>query len=153
MDREFYFEKSSEKFFYCIMDFHVADKTVLILNQSLSHWRHRHSLKPHQPGPWFNIKMSSYQNRKSHCGDKAVVRSSYLQNGISYTGKMSSLYWIRALHSLSSTSGIHKALSICIRQTHQLISLMLFHRYSTLMDISSHCTLNNNHDIAMNQFM
>ena len=49
------------------------------------------------PGPWFNIKMSSYQYRKSHCGDKTVVRSSYLHNGISYTGKMTSLYWIGAL--------------------------------------------------------
>ena len=46
-----------------------------------------------RPGPWFNIKMSSYQYRKSHCGDKTVVRSSYLHNGISYTGKMTSLYW------------------------------------------------------------
>ena len=41
--------------------------------------------------------MSSYQYRKSHCGDKTVVRSSYFHHGISYTGKMSSLYWIRAL--------------------------------------------------------
>ena len=49
------------------------------------------------PGPWFNINMSSYRYRKSHCGDKTVVRSSYLHNGISYTGKMSSLYWIGAL--------------------------------------------------------
>ena len=48
------------------------------------------------PGPWFNIKMSSYRYRKYHCGDKTVVRSSYLHNGISYTGKMASLYWIRA---------------------------------------------------------
>ena len=40
-------------------------------------------------GPWFNIKMSSYQYRESHCGDKTVVRWSYLQNGISYTGKIS----------------------------------------------------------------
>ena len=40
-------------------------------------------------------KMSSYQYRKSHCGDKTVVRSSYLHNGISYTGKTASLYWIR----------------------------------------------------------
>ena len=47
-------------------------------------------------GPRFNIKMSSYQYRKSHCGDKTVVRSSYLHNGISYTGKITSLYWIRA---------------------------------------------------------
>ena len=47
--------------------------------------------------PWFNIKMSSCRYRKSHCGDKMVVRSSYLHNGISYTGKITSLYWIRAL--------------------------------------------------------
>ena len=47
----------------------------------------------YSPGPWFNIKMSSYQYRKSHCGDKMVVRSSYLHNGISYTGKMTFLYW------------------------------------------------------------
>ena len=46
-------------------------------------------------GSWFNINMASYQYRKSHCGDKTVVRSSYLHNGISYTGKMTSLYWIR----------------------------------------------------------
>ena len=49
------------------------------------------------PGPWFNIKMSSYQYRKFHCGDKTVVRSSYLHNEISYTGKMTSFYWIRPL--------------------------------------------------------
>ena len=49
------------------------------------------------PGPRFNIKMSSYQYRKSHCGDKTVVRSSYLHNGISYTGKMASFYWSRPL--------------------------------------------------------
>ena len=52
-----------------------------------------------RPGPWYNIKMSSYQYRKSHCGDKTVVRSSYLHNGISFTGKMTSLYWIGALAS------------------------------------------------------
>ena len=45
-------------------------------------------------GPWFNIKMSSYQYRKYHCGDKMVVKSSYLHNGISYTDKMTFLYWI-----------------------------------------------------------
>ena len=48
------------------------------------------------PGPRFNIKMSSYQYRKSHYGDKTVVRSSYLHSGISYSGKMTSLYRIRA---------------------------------------------------------
>ena len=47
--------------------------------------------------PWFNIKMTSYQNRRSHCGDKMVARLSYLHNGISYNGKMSSLYWTSPL--------------------------------------------------------
>ena len=51
------------------------------------------------PGGWFNIKTTSYQYRKSHCGDKTILRLSYLHNGISYTGKMSSLYWTRALIS------------------------------------------------------
>ena len=48
-------------------------------------------------GAWFNIKMSPYQYRKSHCGDKTVIRSYYLHNEISYTGKMTSLYWISPL--------------------------------------------------------
>ena len=41
--------------------------------------------------------MASYQYRKSHCGDKTILRLSYLYNGISYTGKTTSLYWIGAL--------------------------------------------------------
>ena len=49
------------------------------------------SIKGLEPsGPWLNLNMSSYQYRKSHCGDKTVVRPSYLHNGISYTGKMAS---------------------------------------------------------------
>ena len=48
-------------------------------------------------GPWFNIKTSSYQYRKSHCGDKTILRPSYLHNGISYTGKITSLYWVSPL--------------------------------------------------------
>ena len=42
------------------------------------HWHKR-------SGPWFNIKMTSYQYRRSHCGDKTILRPSYLHNGISYT--------------------------------------------------------------------
>ena len=49
----------------------------------------------------FNIKMTSYQYRESHCGDKTILRPSYLHNEISYTGKMTSLYWIRALEFCS----------------------------------------------------
>ena len=53
-----------------------------------------------QPGLSFNINMSSYQYRKSLCGDKMILRPSYLHNGISYTGKMASLYWIRAQYAV-----------------------------------------------------
>ena len=56
------------------------------------------SIQNATPRPRFNIKMISYQYRKSHCGDKMILWPSYLHNGISYTGKMTSLYWIRALH-------------------------------------------------------
>ena len=31
-----------------------------------------------------------------HCGDKTILQPSYLHNRISYTGKMTSLHWIRA---------------------------------------------------------
>ena len=36
-------------------------------------------------GGQINIKMSSYQYRKSHCGYKTILRPSHLRNGISYT--------------------------------------------------------------------
>ena len=63
---------------------------VLRLWQGYLHRLVEFSMK--RPGPRFNIKMSSYQYRKSHCGDKTVVRSSYLHSGISYTGKMASFF-------------------------------------------------------------
>ena len=74
----------------------------MCVRRAWQHWQLRHSpamlgwsSDTQRPGPRFNIKMSSYQYRKSHCGDKTVVRSSYHHNGISYIGKMSSLHWIR----------------------------------------------------------
>ena len=51
------------------------------------------------PGTWVNIKLSSYQCRKSHCGYKTTERSSYLHNGISYTARTTSLYWIDPLEA------------------------------------------------------
>ena len=63
-----------------------------------------HDFNTLRPGPWFNIKTSSYQYRKFRCEDKTVVRSSYLHNGISYSGKISSLYWIRALDKTDDIS-------------------------------------------------
>ena len=47
--------------------------------------------------------MPSYQYRNSHCGDKTIVRWSYLHNGeigMSYNGKMASLYWISPKHTI-----------------------------------------------------
>ena len=64
------------------MEIPIPGKMVFILRQD--------------PGSRFNIKMLSHQYRKSHCGDKTVLRLSYLHKGISYTGKKTSLYWIRA---------------------------------------------------------
>ena len=64
------------------------------------------------PGPWFNIKMSSYQYWKSHCGDKTVIRSSYLHNGIPDTGKMTSLYWFGPQHFMISLRPHNSGLEI-----------------------------------------
>ena len=81
-------------------------------------------------GRRFNIKMSSYQYRKSHCGDKTVVRSSYLHNGISYSGKMASLYWISPLVPGVPCSMIAYAVWGCIIfklwQGHFQFDLVLF---------------------------
>ena len=73
----------------------VSGRNTYVVLMNPSNWQG--TVNSVDPGPWFNIEMSSYQNRKSDCGDKTVVRSSYLHKGISYTGKMTSLYWIRAL--------------------------------------------------------
>ena len=43
-------------------------------------------------GPWFNVNISHYQYRKSHCVDKMFIRSFYLHNQISQTAMLSS-YW------------------------------------------------------------
>ena len=47
-------------------------------------------------GVWFNIEMTPHLSRKSHCGDKTILRPSYLLNRISYS-KTTALYWIRGL--------------------------------------------------------
>ena len=47
-----------------------------------------------ETGGWFNINMSSLQYRKSHCGNKTILRPSYLQNGISYVAKRWHFYVI-----------------------------------------------------------
>ena len=51
--------------------------------------------------PGFKIKMSSNQYRKCHCGNKPLLRSSYLYNGNSYTGKSASICWISSWHEIA----------------------------------------------------
>ena len=72
-------------------------------------------------GPRFNIKMSSCQYRKSHCGDRTVVRSSYLHNGVTYTGKMSSLYWSGALELTDNKSILVRLMTWCRRVSRHYI--------------------------------
>ena len=67
---------------YCIQ--HISDYSRIYIRLSA------HKIKT--PGPWFNIKTSSFQYRKSHCIDKTIVRLSYLRSGNSYTGMKASLY-------------------------------------------------------------
>ena len=67
-----------------------------------------------EAGGWFNIKTTSYQYRKSHSGDKTILRPSYLHNGISYTGKMASWYWIRAQLSIPWKSNYTILLALCV---------------------------------------
>ena len=75
----------------------LTETSIWIWQVCVVRWNMR--LVPFNPpaGPWFNIKMSSYQYRKSHYGDKTILWSSHLHNGISYTVKTTSLYLIRAL--------------------------------------------------------
>ena len=59
----------------------------------------------HLPGPWFNIKTSSHQCWKSHCGDKTILRPSYLHIGNSYSSNIASLYWFIPLFSFVGSQG------------------------------------------------
>ena len=81
---------------------------------NLTQWQQSPRAKarwPPYPGPRFNIKMTSYQYRKSHCRDKTILRPSNLHNGISYTGKMTSLYWIGPQNATEHGANIHIRMS------------------------------------------
>ena len=65
---------------------HSAKTVDCLFSTNIITWQTGHCLSA---GGQINIKMSSYQYRKSHCGDKTILRSSYLHNAISCTGKMS----------------------------------------------------------------
>ena len=75
-----------------IIKFYSEDNPQYL--QWQQNWHHDNSRISSAVTRPLNIKMPSYQYRKSHCGDKTILRPSYFHNGISYTGKMASLYWI-----------------------------------------------------------
>ena len=95
---DFFNVKPSNKFKHYLLITIIGLYTDTQFYIHTSTWMYHENIKLiHQnPGPWFNTKMTSYQYRKSHCGDKTILRPSYLHNGISYTGKMTNLYWIGA---------------------------------------------------------
>ena len=79
-------------------------------------WRstlpHREPVSP----IWGWLKMSSYQYRKSHSADKTVIRPPCLHNEVSYTGKTTSLYWIRARYLVEFFPRVyldHRGLFVC----------------------------------------
>ena len=87
-------------------------------------------------GPRFNIKMTSYQYRKSHCGDKTILRPSYLHNGISYTGKTTSLYWIRALDPKEETSERYES-KLSFKKTHLKMLPAIYQPFCSCLDVFS----------------
>ena len=98
------------------------------------------------PGTRLNIKMLSYQYRKSHCGGKTILRPSYLHHTISQTGKMSSSYWIRALTPFETYTLALCALGVAV-VTNIFLKRELIYLYSQLLIFLSiptaiywHCT-------------
>ena len=67
--------------------------------------------------------MQSYQYRKSHCGDKMILRPSYLHHGISYTSKRTSLYQIRTQKTNSTGWGFIWAMISGANLFKEIISL------------------------------
>ena len=109
--------------------FHVALTFRLIYSYIMYHTVNIYSccfVSFHQDssGPWFNIQMLSFQYRKSHRGDKTILRPSYLHNGISYTGKMTSLYWIRALITIITVYPMQYAHSFVLLCLVSVLSLV-----------------------------
>ena len=60
-----------------------SDKGLLNYLSRKSIWKYPRNMS-FCSGPWFNIKMTSYQYRKSHCGDdsdETILRPSHLHSG------------------------------------------------------------------------
>ena len=108
---------------------HSKAKTVCIFLGIYCRRRHSVQNDAHETGPWFNIKMSSYQYRKSHCGDKTVVRSSYHISTVEFPKLVR---WYLRIQSAPRSSGVCSPRILYHIQVpcNLAISRSLFPRYS-----------------------
>ena len=94
--------------YYCYISCTTKHLKILhsrIIRHPLS-WRHdeRDGVSNHQPNDCLLNRLFRLRSKKTSklrvtglCeGNSPVLRPSYLHNGVSYTGKMPPLYWIRA---------------------------------------------------------
>ena len=126
---------------YCVLLCVFVNDLEEKINKHACRWHRRHSrnlliyyFKPFQCHTQLfiyraqgrlNIKMSSYQYRNSHCGDKTILRSSYLHNGISYTGKTASGSRLSLCLQMSPA---------CLPQARRDYKVRLFWVYSVMND-------------------
>ena len=86
------------------------------------------------PGPWFKIKMLSEQYRKSHYGEKMVVRSSCLVRlGVCNQHQVSDMDWFQTRHE--TTFGWHHKGPVMSQWTN-LIKWPIYPKH--LIDINRH---------------
>ena len=82
--------------------------------------RSEHLYWTHMLGPVYDLEfISSFLTHSNVEPSKTVERSSYLLNGISYTGKMASLYWTnpqkdKHMNFLTFSLQIYEELTLCL---------------------------------------
>ena len=122
-----------------------SEKVVWISDQERT--EHHTSLKP---GHWFNIKMSSYQHRKFHCGDKAIIRLSYILMVLQIVSNCQGLHcllqanikvntksphnwpFVRGIHRIPLTKG-----QLCGKSPHVMTSSWEWPCHSTQLFLSA----------------
>ena len=85
--------------------FTVINKSILLSISGTYNKRNGETIQA--SGGWINIKVPSYQYRDCHFGDKTILWSSYLHNGIPYPSEMKILFWIGAQLYLAKDVGVN----------------------------------------------
>ena len=68
----------------------------------------------------FNLNVQSCHHRKSHCGDKTIIRIFYIHNEIDYTDKMA---FFIGLHCKFVNVSLFNLLDDCVRECTNLLAL------------------------------